>query len=71
VAFEAAYGWGWLVELLEELELPPIPRAIIEDCCGLLDAPATPIARLERQIAALARPDPGSRRSWSCPGLAS
>ena len=21
VAFEAAYGWGWLVELLEELEL--------------------------------------------------
>jgi hypothetical protein len=20
VAFEAAYGWGWLVELLEELE---------------------------------------------------
>jgi hypothetical protein len=23
VAFEAAYGWGWLVELLEELELAP------------------------------------------------
>jgi transposase len=23
VAFEAAYGWGWLVELLEELELDP------------------------------------------------
>ena len=23
VAFEAAYGWGWLVELLEELELEP------------------------------------------------
>ena len=30
VAFEAAYGWGWLVELLEELELEPhlvIPAA--------------------------------------------
>ena len=23
VAFEAAYGWGWLVELLEDLELEP------------------------------------------------
>jgi hypothetical protein len=23
VAFEAAYGWGWLVELLEELKLEP------------------------------------------------
>jgi hypothetical protein len=23
VAFEAADGWGWLVELLEELELEP------------------------------------------------
>ncbi|HEV2927127.1 MAG TPA: hypothetical protein VGW74_00410 [Propionibacteriaceae bacterium] len=23
VAFEAAYGWGWLVELLEELQLEP------------------------------------------------
>jgi transposase len=23
VAFEAAYGWGWLVELLEELGLEP------------------------------------------------
>ena len=30
VAFEAAYGWGWLVDLLEELELEPhlvIPAA--------------------------------------------
>jgi transposase len=30
VAFEAAYGWGWLVELLEELQLGPhlsIPAA--------------------------------------------
>jgi transposase len=23
VAFEAAYGWGWLVDLLEDLELEP------------------------------------------------
>jgi transposase len=30
VAFEAAYGWGWLVDLLGELELEPtwcIPAA--------------------------------------------
>jgi hypothetical protein len=25
VAFEAAYGWGWLVDLLDELELEPHP----------------------------------------------
>ena len=57
-------GRAWLAGL----ELPPIPRAIVEDCCGLLDALATPIARLEREIAALAKPDPGSRPSWPCPG---
>jgi transposase len=58
-------GRAWLAGL----ELPSIPRAIIEDCCGLLDALATPIARLEREISGLARPDPRSRRSWPCPGL--
>src|SRR5215212_4976749 len=110
VAFEAAYGWGWLVELLEELELEPhlvhpsrckaiasarlkndkvdaatvaqllradlLPEAwiapqplspsppmVVEDCCGLLDALATPIARLEREITGLAKPDPRSRPS--------
>jgi hypothetical protein len=42
---------------LAALELPPTPRAIIDDCCGLLDALATPIGRLEREISALAKPD--------------
>jgi transposase-like protein len=55
-------GRAWLADL----ELPPIPRGIIQDCCGLLDALATPIGRLERQIAALEVPRfPGGFRSWS------
>jgi hypothetical protein len=58
-------GPGWPI-----LELPPTPRAIIEDCCGLLDALAAPIARLEAEIAGLAKPDPGVQASWPCPGLA-
>jgi transposase len=52
-------GRAWLAGL----ELPATPRATIEDCCGLLDALATPIGRLEPEIAALAKPDPRSRRS--------
>ena len=47
-------GRAWLAGL----ELPSIPRAIVEDCCGLLDALATPIARVDREIAGLAKPDP-------------
>ena len=168
VAFEAAYGWGWLVELLEELELEPhlvhpsrckaiasarlkndkvdartlaqllradlLPEAwiappeirdlrallrhraslvrlatglknrvhavladrgisppsslwatpgrawlqrwscptharSIEDCCGVLDALATPIARLEREIAGLAKPDPRVQALMALPGV--
>jgi transposase len=46
-------GRAWLAEL----ELPPIPRAIIQDCCGLLDALATPPAWKGRSPA-LAKPDP-------------
>jgi transposase len=57
-------GRAWLADL----ELPATPRGIIQDCCGLLDALATPIARLEREIYGLASPTPGSRRSWPCPG---
>jgi len=47
-------GRAWLTAL----ELPPTPRAIIEDCCGVLDTLATPIARLDREIgrAGQARP---------------
>jgi transposase len=49
-----APGRAWLADL----ELPATPRGIIEDCCGLVDALATPIGRLEREIATLAKPDP-------------
>ena len=59
-------GRAWLAGL----ELPPTPRAIIEDCCGLLDALVAPIARLEREIAGLAKPDPRVQALWPCPGLA-
>ena len=58
-------GRAWLADL----ELPPIPRAIIDDCCGLLDALATPIARLEREIAALAKPDPQVQALMGLPGV--
>jgi transposase len=58
-------GRAWLADL----ELPPIPRGIIQDCCGLLDALATPIGRLERQIAALAKPDPRVQALMTLPGV--
>jgi transposase len=58
-------GRAWLASL----QLPAIPRAIVEDCCGLLDALATPIARLERQIAALAKPDPRVQALMALPGV--
>lgn len=58
-------GRAWLADL----ELPPIPRGIIQDCCGLLDALATPIGRLERQITALAKPDPRVQALQALPGV--
>jgi hypothetical protein len=60
-----APGRAWLTGL----ELPPTPRAIIQDGWGLLDALATPIARLECQIAALARPDPRVQALMALPGV--
>jgi transposase len=41
----------------------------LQDCCGLLDALATPIARLERQIAALAKPNPRVQALMALPGV--
>jgi transposase len=58
-------GRAWL----GDLELPPIPRAIVADCCGLLDALATPIARREREIGALAKPDPRVQALMVLPGV--
>jgi transposase len=58
-------GRAWLASL----ELPPTPRAIIQDCCGLLDTLAIPIARLEREIAGLAKPDPRVQALQVLPGV--
>jgi transposase len=58
-------GRAWLAGL----ELPPTPRGIIQDCCGLLDALAAPIARLEREIATLAKPDPRVQALMVLPGV--
>jgi transposase len=59
-------GRAWLADL----ELPATPRGTIQDCCGLLDALATPIARLEREIYALAKPDPRVQALMTLPGVA-
>jgi transposase len=58
-------GRAWLADLA----LPPTPRAIIQDCCGLLDTLATPIARLEGEIATLAKPDPRVQALMARPGI--
>ena len=58
-------GRAWLADL----ELPPTPRAIIDDCCGVLDALATPIGRLEHQISAMAKPDPRVQALMALPGV--
>jgi hypothetical protein len=58
-------GRAWLADL----ELPATPRGIIQDCCGLLDALATPIARLDRQIAGLANSDPRVQALMALPGI--
>lgn len=43
---------------LDGVQLPAMQRAIIEDLLALLDATTEPIARLEREIKAAAKPDP-------------
>jgi transposase len=60
-----APGQAWL----QALPLPPVPREVVDDCCGLLDALATPIARLEREIGALAKPDPRVQALMALPGV--
>jgi transposase len=58
-------GRAWLAGLA----LPPIAREVVNDCCGLLDALATPIARLEQEIGALAKPDPRVQALMVLPGI--
>jgi transposase len=57
-------GRAWLASL----GLPAMPPAIVQDCCGLLDA-WPPIARLEREIGALAKPDPRVQALMVLPGV--
>ena len=45
------------------------PRAIVEDYLALLDGLAEPITRLEHQIHALAKPDPGVQALMALPGV--
>jgi len=54
---------------LAGLPLPPTPRAIVEDYLALLDGLAEPIARLEHQIHALAKPDPRVQALMALPGV--
>jgi transposase len=56
-------GRAWLASL----ELPAIPRAIVEDCCGLLDALAPRSPGWSERSPRSPSQIPGSRRSWSCP----
>jgi Transposase IS116/IS110/IS902 family/Transposase len=58
-------GRAWL----QALPLPPVAREVVDDCCGLLDTLATPIARLEREIAGLAKPDPRVQALMALPGV--
>jgi transposase len=58
-------GRAWLADL----ERPPIPPTMVEDCGGLLDALATPIGRLERELYGLAKPDPRVQALMVLPGI--
>src|SRR6266545_2624363 len=60
-----AAGRTWLAAL----ELPPVPRQIVDDCCGLIDTLAEPIARLEREVNKLAKPDPRVAALTALPGV--
>jgi transposase len=57
-------GRAWLASLA----LPPVARAIVDDCLALIDTIDPIVVRLERDLRARAKPDPVSRRSWPCPG---
>jgi transposase len=54
---------------LAKVDLPDVERQVVEDLCGLLDAVELPIARLERQIKELAKPDPRVDALLQMPGV--
>jgi transposase len=62
VAFEAAYGWGWLVELLEELELEP--HLVHPSRCKAIAA-----ARLQERQGGCGHPGPAAAGRLVARGL--
>jgi transposase len=58
-------GRRWLATL----DVPMVEREVIDDLCGLLDAVEIPVARLEREIRARAKPDARVDALQSLPGV--
>ena len=54
---------------LRDLELGKVPRSIVDDDLGLLDAIELPLARLEREIATRAKPDARVEALQRLPGI--
>ena len=75
VAFEAAFGWGWLAGLLEDygfdphLDLPPASREIVTDCPVVIDGLAPVIGRLDGELHQYARADPRVKVLTTLPGV--
>jgi hypothetical protein len=62
VAFEAAHGWGWLVELLEELELEP--HLVHPSRCKAIAS-----ARLQERQGGCGHPGPAAAGGSAARGL--
>jgi transposase len=58
-------GRAWLAEL----DLPPAPRVVIDDCLAVIDQVTPIITRLERDLLAHARPDPRVQALMALPGI--
>ena len=58
-------GRAWLASI----DLPRLQRTIVSDCLDLIDAVAAPIARLEREIRALAKRDVRVEALQQLPGI--
>lgn len=54
---------------LTSLDLPATQRLIVDDCLAMIDALVEPIKRLQRGIAALAKPDPRVDALRELPGV--
>jgi transposase len=58
-------GRAWLAGLA----LPPVGRAIVDDCLAVIDALDPIVARLERDLRARAKPDPRVEALMALPGV--